>query len=372
MKCIFHMPLPLDKNSKSASGIRPQKMLQAFKDIGYEVFESTGYGKERKRSIQVVKKQIINGEKFDFLYSESSTMPTLLTEKHHYPTHPFLDFSFFKFCQKHNIKIGLFYRDIYWKFDDLYKKSLPKCKCFFAVKAYQYDLVKYGQLLSKLYVPSIRMYPYVQNNQLAPILDVLPPGCETFNLHSALDNSEKRDFKKNPLHIFYVGGLGNQYQIVDFLEAVKTTPLCEATICCRKIDWNKNKDILGVYSNCKNIQIIHENGKNLDKYYRKADICSLMFKPSRYIDFAIPYKAFEYLSWLKPVIVTRNTAIADFVIQNDIGWTIEYTARAIKKQLEQIIADPEMLRLKQENCSVALKKNLWTVRASKVIQDLSR
>ena len=60
MKCIFHMPLPLDKNSKSASGIRPQKMLQAFKDIGYEVFEITGYGKERKRSIQVVKKQIIN------------------------------------------------------------------------------------------------------------------------------------------------------------------------------------------------------------------------------------------------------------------------------------------------------------------------
>ena len=63
----------------------------------------------------------------NFLYSESSTMPTSLTEPHHMPTHPFLDFSFFYFCKRNGIKIGLFYRDIYWKFE-IYKEKVHGIK----------------------------------------------------------------------------------------------------------------------------------------------------------------------------------------------------------------------------------------------------
>lgn len=35
-------------------------------------------------------------------------MPTLLTEKHHCPTHPFLDFSFFHFVENTELKLAYF------------------------------------------------------------------------------------------------------------------------------------------------------------------------------------------------------------------------------------------------------------------------
>ena len=120
-KCIFHIPNSLEGNY--GSHVRPQKMMQAFKDIGYDVDVVMGYGKERKQSIKKIKKNIRAGMKYDFMYSESSTMPTLLTEKNHLPLYPLLDFSFFRFCKKNGIRIGLFYRDIYWKFQ-IYKESV--------------------------------------------------------------------------------------------------------------------------------------------------------------------------------------------------------------------------------------------------------
>ncbi len=108
-RCIFHIPNKLDEKSLSGSQVRPRMMIQAFKDIGYDVDVVMGYGKERKKSINIIKNNIKSGIKYDFLYSESSTMPTLLTEKNHLPLYPNLDFGFFKFCKNHGIKIGLFY-----------------------------------------------------------------------------------------------------------------------------------------------------------------------------------------------------------------------------------------------------------------------
>ena len=94
---IFHIPNYIDLSRKSGSNIRPYKMIKAFENNGYKVDIIKGYGKERKQSIHNVKMKIKKGVKYDFLYSESSTMPTLLTEKNHLPLYPFLDFSFFKF-----------------------------------------------------------------------------------------------------------------------------------------------------------------------------------------------------------------------------------------------------------------------------------
>ena len=105
-RCIFHIPNYLDPNRASASQIRPKKMMNAFEQIGYKVDIVQGYGRNRKRIIEEIKRNIDNGVKYEFLYSESSTAPTLLTEKHHFPTYPFLDFGFFKYIKDHGIKIG--------------------------------------------------------------------------------------------------------------------------------------------------------------------------------------------------------------------------------------------------------------------------
>lgn len=146
-RCIVHIPNHIEKSGKSGSNIRPIKMKQAFEENGYLVEYISGYGTERKVQINKIKRNIRNGIKYDFLYSESSTMPTLLTEKNHLPRYPFLDFSFFKFCKKNGIKIGLFYRDIQWKFS-VYRDNVSWYKKCFSIPMYRYDLRQYKKLLN--------------------------------------------------------------------------------------------------------------------------------------------------------------------------------------------------------------------------------
>ena len=92
-RCIFYLPYKMDEIGNGARMVRPLKMINAFKNIGYEVFVIQGYSSERKKLIKRLKQNISSGIKYDFMYTESSTEPTLLTNPNHYPTHPFMDFS---------------------------------------------------------------------------------------------------------------------------------------------------------------------------------------------------------------------------------------------------------------------------------------
>ena len=103
MRLIFHIPLKIDRNDPSASQIRPQKLMAAFTELGWEMDVVEGRGRDRKRQIAAIKRKIRQGVHYDFCYSESSTMPTLLTEPHHLPTYPCLDFGFLAFCKRHGI-----------------------------------------------------------------------------------------------------------------------------------------------------------------------------------------------------------------------------------------------------------------------------
>ena len=37
---VYHAPFPLDREASSASGIRPVRMLDAFRELGYTVLAS--------------------------------------------------------------------------------------------------------------------------------------------------------------------------------------------------------------------------------------------------------------------------------------------------------------------------------------------
>lgn len=364
--CIFHIPYKLNQEAMSAPMLRPRKLIQAFQNIGYCVDVVEGTAKERAIKIKDIKNKMKEGRIYDFMYAESSTMPTILTEAHHLPTHPFLDFSFFKFIKKNNIKIGLFYRDIYWKFES-YKKGLPAWKSSIAILCYKYDLMMYEKLLNKFYIASPKVLEYIDSETLKAISSALPPGSENIVVEDT--NKMERNFYKEPLHIFYVGGLGNYYQIVNLMEAVNKNLKCELTICCREKEWETEKNNLEQYR-ASNIHIIHKSNTELEPYYEKADICSLMFKPSIYINMAMPYKSFEYLAHLKPVLATRGTAIGDFVKTNDIGWSIDYTVKEIKKIITVIIAHPELLQNKIFNCKKVKQKNTWEERVKEIVGDL--
>lgn len=360
MNIIFHHPLPLNPDARSASGIRPLKMLAAFKALGYRVDVISGYSSERKEKIEEIKKNINSGERYEFVYSESSTMPTILTDPHHLPLNPLLDFNFFRFCNNNSIKIGLFYRDIFWAFDN-YGKELNVLKKLAAVFSYRYELYFYKKYLEILYLPSLNMSKYIP---IVPIAKCspLPPG------HDVITSEFEKKSLPMKINIFYVGGINDGYQMHALFSAVKSRDDVNLTVCTRKDEWNSVKSEYPELS--ENIEVIHMSGMDMLKKLQQADIVSAYVKPVEYWDFAVPYKLFEYLGNCKPIIATEGTLAGRFVSDHSIGWTIPYEQKEINKLLDQLTLNPELICEISDNISKVAAENTWIARAEKVAKDL--
>lgn len=360
-RMIFHIPLQIDMNYPSGSQIRPLHMIEAFKNIGYDVDVVMGYGKERKNQIKKIKKNIKNGVKYDFLYAENSTSPSLLTEKNHFPLYPLMDFNFMKFCKSHNIKIGLFYRDIYWVFDDFMTK-LPWWKAKIIKVLQYYDLFWYKKILNVLYLPSLEMYSYIPSKFSCKIKS-LPPAIANNDIDAfQIENSEKK------IRIFYVGGLGYHYDLKMFCKVVSEFKNIEFILCCRENEWNFVKKEYIQFLKNKNIKVIHNSGESLVECYKTIDIANIYLRPSIYRDFAMPVKLFEYMSFRKPIISAKGTAAGTFVEKNNIGWNIEYDESSLRKFLTNI--DKSKIRTLRENINLIYQENTWEARARQVVKDL--
>lgn len=354
-RMIFHIPMQLDLKMHSGSQIRPVKIIQAFKNIGYQIDVVMGYGKDRKKQITRIKNNIKSGVKYDFLYSESSTMPTLLTEKSHLPLFPFLDFSFFRFCKKHRIKIGLFYRDVYWVLDEAKTFKQKVAKWF-----YRYDLNQYNKLLDILYLPSKKMYDYVPFEFSKKIV-ALPPAIEkTKNIdRNTIDN----------LNFIYIGGISELYDLKLFCKVLSEQWKGKLIICTREKEWEEYKASYLDY--LKYIQVEHKSGTALEALYLQASIAVYFVKPNDLWSFAMGVKLFEYLSFKKPIIAVRDTAVGQFVEENNIGWVIDYDEEKLKTLLLSLKNHPEYIEEKINNIEKIIPKHTWEARAKKVVSDLA-
>lgn len=341
-------------------------MLQAFQEIGYDVDCVMGYGRERRKKIHEIKKKIENGVKYDFMYSESSTMPTVLTEKNHIPRYFTLDFGFIKFCKKHGIRIGLFYRDIQWKFD-VYKQSVSLYKRCVTIPMYYYDLYKYQQLVDRLYLTSFIVKRYLRRfPSLLEKIDELPPGCDR------LESRTQKPFdggSNDILKIFYVGGISRIYDLEEFLLGVQNIEHIELIICCREQEWKEEKSRYEKYL-LPWMKIVHASGKELEPFYEWADICCGFAGKGAYMSIAMPIKIFEYLGHGKPIIGTAGTEAGNFIEKTNIGWCVQYHAHDLEKCIKEIQNNPLELETKKKNIYQIQKENYWTSRAQKVINDL--
>lgn len=361
-RCIFHIPYKIDSKVQSGTNIRPVKMLECFKKNGYEVELISGYSNDRKKSIKNVMKKIKSGIKYDFVYSESSTMPTLLTDKNHIPIHPFVDFEFLQYCSKNNIKIGLFYRDIHWKFDQ-YKKNVSIFKRFVSKFFYEYDLRKYVKILDVLYLPSINMYKYL-NTDFNCKIEELPPGADVVKINKLY----KR--KNESITVFYVGGLNeNLYNLEMIFKCVSKNPCINFIVCCRENEWMINKHKYETYMNNR-IKIIHKSGEDIYEYVESSDIMCLHIKPTEYWKFAMPVKLFSYIGFKKPILAVKGTLAGEFVEKNNIGWYLDYNEEQLDNFFTYIMQNKNEIHIKECKMDNVLVSNTWKARSNKVINDL--
>src|SRR5690606_33725646 len=310
---IFHLPYKPDRNKASASQIRPYKMIEAFKRLGYKVAIVMGNTPERKIQTEEIKREIQEGKVFDFIYSESSTMPTLLTDPHHLPLHPFLDFGFIGFCKNKGIHVGLFYRDIHWKFEH-YELKKYNYKRFISRLFYRLDLKLYKKYIDIVYLPSLETAKHIPELKGVKI-EALPPGTD--NLVQAGTRAEDND----KIEFLYVGGIGELYNLKMFLGAVAALPQggIQVTVCTRQSDYSKVSETYDAYFQQNKVQLVHLQGEDLHNLYLDSDICCLFVHPTAYWYLLILFNFFVYISSKKLILFLNGTAVGPFVKSHQMG-----------------------------------------------------
>ena len=356
---IFLYTGRLSEDPKSGSAVRPVKMLEAFKEIGYEVAEITGYSADRARGYAKVRRSIREGKTYDFCYIETTTMPMALGDPGHLPLRPLVDIRFLKICRDSKIPLFLFYRDVYWNFPT-YGKKLGRLKKLAAIFFYKMELYAFYNLLSRLYLPTKLMGEYLPNCP-EKIVGELPPGCSI--IKDGLLSNDPR------LRLLYVGGvIAPTYDIRDSLDIVSTEREISLTIICRE---NEREYIENQIAAIRNVIIEHKTAKELELHYKNASIVMVFNRPTEYLSFAMPIKLFEAIGYGVPVLAREGTAAGDFVARERVGWVASgpEEARAI---LRRLAGNPGELEAMRRKVREAAPRHSWAERARQVARDAER
>jgi len=348
----------------SGTMIRPKRMKEAFEKIGYKVYPIIGSSTERAKAVSKIKSLINSGYKFEFLYSESANFPTILCDKDHIPRHPFLDFNFFKFIKNNNIPIGLFYRDIYWKFET-YKKEVNFFKKLICIPLFYYDLFKYKKYVDILFVPSNSFIDYLpvkyDNEKIYP----LPPGCVI---------PEKLCYKKEekPFRILYVGNIAPPehdisilFKIAKSLETKKEE--VEFIVSCPVNawkEWASNYLSMVGWKMPLNLKLYHKKPNDIESLFFESDIFFIPIN-DEYSKIASHIKFYEAIGYGVPILVAVNgdSELGNFVKREKVGWVVEYSEERVIQFLNYLLSNPQEVKVKKENVIRIREKHTWEERA---------
>ena len=367
---IFHAPFPLQPDRVAASMLRPLAMRRAFADLGYRVMNVTGYAAQRRRAMTRVRAALAAGARIEFVYSENATIPNALTEPRHLPVHPLLDAAFFRHCRRSGVPVGVFYRDVYWRFPRFREGINPVLEAGLQA-AYRSELMAFERVGLHLFLPSQAMARHVPH--VDPVrMSALPPGAPdvaaTRRDSDGRDDGGDEDGKE--LELLFVGVLQDNYRLDACLRAVSATPGARVTLCVRQETWETSRDHYAPLLPAGRAQVVHRSGVELEPLYRRADLGVLFTEPNPYWDFAVPYKLYEYLAHELPVIAVRGTQTGRLVEEMGIGWVLSYDAGALGDLLRHLREAPEEIEAVRRRMREVLPDQTWQARARTVVQVL--
>ena len=356
MKCIMHIPWQMIDESVSATEIRPRKIQQALQDIGYEVFFVTGSASQRAKLVRELKHRLAAGEQYDFLYSESSTLPMYLTEPHHLPTHPWVDTSLFRLAKKNSIRIGLFYRDIFWAFSQFHRFNA--LKTFYTNFFHRMELRAYNRWLDVFF------FPYDGVARINDILKSLKRSLPIIPLLAGADIHPDRAEETEDYFVYIGGCWPDMHDLQELVRAFSLVPDCHLKICTPRQRWEENKAYYQPYLT-PNIEIVHLVNEEAQDLLSRAKYAFNYFPDSEYRQYTAPYKLFEYVGHNLPVI-WNDTDIAGKIVRDlGIGYVMKHSAEVLADWLRHQPSDAEYLSLR-EHIGVVKHQHSWRKRAETI------
>jgi glycosyltransferase involved in cell wall biosynthesis len=263
----------------------------------------------------------------------------------------------FRFLKKKQVPIGIFYRDVYWKFDELYPLKGIKKKIMQMI--YHLEEKFYEKYVDVIFLPSLEMGKYVG-------IDLpkyaLPPGGKELV-------PKKAETQKERFHAIYVGGLKHpDYGLplmLDTLEKMKQLEIpVDFTIVCRE------EEYAGIPENVKEriralgIDVQHKSGNELEQLYKRMDFALIPRAKTRYNDFSVPMKLVDYLSHRLPIVATNCSAQEEMIESGPYGVICEANPDSMLQAIEKM---KENLSIYQKNIEETfLQKHSWIARVEEV------
>ena len=358
-RIVFHHPFPLSTEGRSGSSVRPRLMAQAFEELGYKVTLITGRVAQRVEGIRQVASELARGRRFEFVYSESHTLPMPLTESHHLPLHPLLDYRFFASMRRSGVPVGLFYRDAHWRFPEL-TPGYPAAKRVVVNSFHRFEWQQLSRSVDHLFLPLTEMRAALPNTESAPRVSSLPPGL----IPRPRKTSERPPGR---LRLLYVGGVTPPlYDLTPLIDAARQVERLSVTICCRKEEWSRQAPHYDVPAE---VRVVHAVGSQLEELYEDADAVAILWRPHPYLSLTLPVKLFEALSYGLPVVTSHGTATADFVATHDVGWTVGSTEE-VRRLTQRLDQSPGELLAAYDRVEEVRQRHTWRARAAQVAHTL--
>ena len=362
-RLIFYRTIAIDDNARSGSGLRPARLLQAFRMLGYEVDVVAGPAAERKLAIAEVKRKVESGTAYDFLYAEPPTAPILVNESHHLPTHPLLDYELLRFSRSHDIPVLLFYCDVQWRLPD-YPRRIGWIKYAYVLPFFYLDLAVYRRVVDVLLVPDRGMLPQIPGWPASKPVAVSIPGYDPAEQPAPrLPKPEGA-----PLRLFYVGGIEHPvYDLSPLLEGVAWSRGhgldVELTICTREPEWLRRPREYDRHMG-PHVRVVHNRTRQeLLDLYATHDIAVMPYGTVN-SDWAMPIKFPEAIGLEVPVLAGGGTAVARMVAEQGIGWEVGPRVEDLHRVLSTIDgAELERVRAAVIQARPAYS---WTGRAAEI------
>lgn len=357
---LLYYPFEVAENANSGSKLRPKEIYKAFKEWGarenVEILLLSGSSSERESLFEQWKNQG-KLDQLEFCYMENQTIPFWLTDKGHIPKKPFVDQKVMRFLKQRHVPVGVFYRDVYWKFDELYplkglKKTVMKT-------IYRMEEKFYNKYCKVIFLPSDAMGKFVD---IQKEMISLPPGGKKMNI--------VRKEKKSPFSQgLYVGGINNEdyglFLLLDALEmANQEEKICELTVVCREDEYKQLPEDKKKRIDEMKVTVKHVSGEALNELYREMDFAFIPRFRSTYNDFAVPVKLVEYLSNELPVVATYCQAQQEIIESDGYGIICEDKPASMAQAIKEMA--PNALQYRENIQKTFIQKHSWLARVEKI------
>jgi glycosyltransferase involved in cell wall biosynthesis len=360
-RLVFYRTLAIDEEARSGSAVRPAKLLQAFRRLGYEVDVVAGPAASRRHAIAQVKRNLQAGVHYEFMYAEPPTTPVLLNERHHMPIHPLLDYLFFRYTHSRGVPCVLFYSDVQWRLPQ-YWRRIGFHKYLFMLPFFHLDLAVYAREVDALLVPDRGMLSQIPGLGASKRAWVSLPGFDPD------EQPLPRVGGEGSLRLFYVGGIERPvYDLVPLLDGVAQATTrglaVQLTICCREPEWRRRPADYDRFLGPQ-VRIVHNRTRReLLELYAANDVAVMPYGTLN-SDWAMPIKFAEAIGMETPVIAGAGTAVGRTVTEQGIGWVVGTAADELRQAIARIDR-PELERVRA-NVLKARPSYSWTSRAEEI------